>query len=97
MMEILDHPDRARMVGSLYVDGTPSLGDLTAEQWTGRLLATLEIDPDGITPDVLDSLAARMRSKVREDFVDENVVIVKGFMFSRTEIMLCALAATYSA
>lgn len=96
MIATLNYPDRARLIGSLYIDETHDVRELTAEQWTGRLLKVLKLEPEQITKENLDSLADQIRQKVRQDFVDENVVIVKAYMFSKTEIMLCSLVASYA-
>ena len=96
MIEVLNYPARARLIGLLYIDGLPDVRELTFEQWTKRLLNVLNLDPENISREVLRSLDARLRKQVRQDFVNEDVVIVRGFMFSSTEIMLCSLAATYT-
>lgn len=97
MIGLLHYPERARLIGSLYIDATPEVHGLTFEQWAGELLRLLGLESDQITGEILNSLDQRIRRQIRQDFVDENVVIVKGFMFSKTEIMLCSLAASYAA
>ena len=96
MISMLHYPERARLIGSLYLESNPDVRDLSFEQWASRLLRELELEPEQITDDTLkNSLHDRIRQQVRRDFVNENIVIVKGYMFSRTEIMLCSLAAAY--
>lgn len=95
MVGTLNYPERARRIGSLYLESNPEVRDLSLEQWVIRLLQTLELEPEQISEEILDSLHSRIRQQVRRDFIDENIVIVKGYMFSRTEIMLCSLAASY--
>lgn len=96
MIEALNHPHRAREIGAAYIARTPGLETQSYEILTRNLLATLSIELDEISHDTLDSLAMQLHDKVRQDFLDENVVIVEGFMLSRTEAMLCSLASVYA-
>ena len=59
---------------------------------TRELLNTLGIDPEFISEHTLMTLEDRIRERVRLDILEENMVIVKGWMLSKTEIMLCLLA-----
>ena len=97
LMDSLDHPERARMIGDLYFEGTPDSRDLSVAQWTERALDSLGIDADSLDTENLSSLDERIRQQVRRDFTEENVVVVKGFLLSQTEIMLCALTAAHAA
>jgi hypothetical protein len=96
MIEALNHPHRAREIGAAYIARTPGLETQSYEILTRNLLATLSIKFDEISHDTLDSLAMLLHDKVRQDFLDENVVVVEGFMLSRTEAMLCSLASVYA-
>ena len=96
MIEMLNYPHRARMIGLRYINEVPDVRELTFEQWAKKLLTALNLDPDNISREILRSLDVRLRKQVRQDFVNEDVVIVSGFMFSSTEITLCALAAIYT-
>lgn len=94
MVKMLNHNERARMLGSLYIDQAPGERKLDSDRWTEKILGVLKIDYESISKEELNSLEARVREQVRQDFVNEDVVIVKSYMFSNTEIMLCALAAS---
>ena len=95
MIEVLNHPDKAREIGAMYIAKTPGEQQLSFEQLTEDLLTILKLKPDNISEETLTSLDSRISQQVRQDFVDENVVIVDSWMLSRTELLICMLAATY--
>ncbi|NOZ09924.1 MAG: hypothetical protein GXP09_02585 [Gammaproteobacteria bacterium] len=95
MIGVLNHINKAREIGAIYIDQTPGIRQLSAEQLTEKLLLMLALDPKYISTEILDSLDTRLRKQVRQDFVDENVQIVNGWMLSKTELALCALATTF--
>ncbi len=96
MIATLNHPDKARELGSLYLAETPGMEKLSVEALTAQVLEILKLDPRAMADESLDALDARLREQVRRDFVNEDVVTLRGWMLSRTELLLCALAATYT-
>lgn len=76
----------------MYHSQDTELQQYSYEDLTRVLLITLGIDPETISGQTLISLEDRFREQVRLDFLEENVVVVKGWMLSRTEIWLCSLA-----
>ncbi|MDX2487244.1 MAG: hypothetical protein QNL03_07100 [Gammaproteobacteria bacterium] len=92
----LNHPEKAREIGNIYINKTPEVQQQTAEQLTENLLSSLNINSENITGNTLTSLDDLLRKQIRQDFINENVVIVNGWMLSRTELMLCALATKIS-
>ena len=93
LIALLSHPERARELGAMYNAQLTESVQPSHEELTRQLLAVLGFDPGIVTNHSLDTLEARFRQQVRQDFDDENIVIVKGWMLSKTEIMLCSLAA----
>jgi hypothetical protein len=93
LIALLNHPERARELGAMYNAQLTETQPPSDEELTRQLLAKLGFDPKIITGHTLDTLETRFRQQVRQDFDDENIVIVKGWMLSKTEIMLCSLAA----
>lgn len=90
MISVLNHPEKAREIGSS--DQAQSLlKRQTAEQLTKKLLGLIKLNPEEISINTLPSLSTRLSALVRQDFVDENVVIVNKWMLSRTELMLSAI------
>ncbi|HSH41473.1 MAG TPA: hypothetical protein VK973_05035 [Arenicellales bacterium] len=92
-IETLNHLPRAREIGEAYMAQAPKLREHSMEQLARKLLEMMDLDPGEISEDLLHSLEDRLRARVRQDFEDENVVILGRWMLSKTETLLCALAA----
>jgi hypothetical protein len=93
MVDILNHPIDARKIGTAHLARLPINQHQSTEQLTRELLHIIKLDPDNVSVDSLQSFDARLSAQVRQDFIDENVVIVDNWMLSKTELMLCLLAA----
>lgn len=93
MTDALKHPADARKLGSIYLARLSGKQHPGPEQLTRELLQRLKLNPEKVTVDSLPSLDRLLSAQVRQDFVDENVVIIDSWMLSKTEIMLCELAA----
>ena len=93
MIDALNHPVDAREIGTAHLARLPINQHQSTEQLTRELLHIIKLDPDNVSVDSLQSFDARLSAQVRQDFVDENVVIVDSWMLSKTELMLCVLAA----
>lgn len=93
-IEVLNYPKKARDIGATFIKQRPHLQGHTFEYFTEQLLTSLDLDLEDISPEMLDSLDVKLSEQVRRDFEDENVVIIRGWMLSKTELMLCSLAAT---
>ena len=94
MIDVLNHPVDAREIGTIYLARLPVNQHQTSEQLTRELLQRIKLNPENISVDSLQSFDTGLSAQVRQDFVDENVVIVESWMLSKTELMLCVLAAT---
>lgn len=92
MIGLLNHPERARELGAVYRSQETEFQQYSEKDLTRKLLITLGFDPETISEHTLISLDERFRERVRLDFLEENVVVVKGWMLSKTEIWLCSLA-----
>jgi len=90
----LTHPEKAREIGARQLALVPLDQHLTSEKITRELLLTLELIPEQVSVDTLATLNTKLSAQVRQDFVDENIVIVDNWMLSSTEVKLCVLAAT---
>lgn len=73
----------ARAIGRAYLEGEP--GERDPAQLAARLAESL----GGGAPWSRDDVLAR----VRRDYDEERVVLVRGWLLSRTEARLCALAS----
>lgn len=92
MFEELEHPERAREIGEMYIAQSPNLHSITLEEISQSILDKLTLE---ISRKDLATLSTRLREQVHQDFIDEEVVIVDGWMLSKTEAMLCAVAALH--
>ena len=93
MIGALNHPADARKIGIIHLTRLSGKQHPDANQLTRELLQSLKLNPEKVTIDSLPSLGTRLSAQVRQDFIDEKVVIVESWMLSRTELMLCELAA----
>ena len=96
MLDMLNHPAKAAEIGAKIIARTPELQGQSYERIAEDLLALLKIDPGNIQREAIISLETKLKGRVRQDFTDENVIVIEGWMLSRTEAMLCALAARYA-
>jgi hypothetical protein len=88
LLKVLDQafaqPDDLVRVGRVYLETVPSendrqhLGSLLAERFTARRAFQIE---------------NAIREVIQEDFAIDQVVELEGWILSRTEVRLCALAA----
>lgn len=77
----------ARALGRAYLAGQPEEADLT-------VLAELVAADLNLVPYGLDDveLHERFRGRVTQDFEDANIIMLQGWILSRTELRLCGLA-----
>ena len=90
---LFPRPFSAQAIASEYFRTHPNENDV---YYLARLisqgLAGTSVDCD----QSVDDLRSRIRSRVRADFETENVVRLRGWVLSRTEVRVCALAAIIS-
>ena len=80
--------DDVTTIGRAYLEGQPEEAD---RDTLTRLLATsLNLFPYGMSD---DELRQRSRAQIERDFADADTLTVQGWILSRTELRLCALAA----
>ncbi len=94
MMKVLNHPEKAREIGAMYLRQTGSGVLPSFEQLTLDLMKTLQLNPDALSSKILRTIRSRLSKQVRQDFAEENIIILQGWMLSETELKLCALWAT---
>lgn len=93
MVSLLFHPERAKEIGLLYIAEDTVIQGQTYEQLTEDLLERLDLEQSQLSLENMALIDERIASVVRQDFMDEDIVMLRGWMLSRTELMLCALAA----
>ena len=92
----LEFLETASKVGRLYITLVPAIEKQSYEELTENILTILDVKMETLSTENLGLLDEKIREKVHQDFVDENVVKLKGWMLSKTEAMMCALASTYN-
>lgn len=81
MSDLLQDQEAARAIGVRYREGFPEARDRIA------LIADIEASL-GRGP----VNSRKLEQRIRQDFADENTIILDGWVLSRTEARLCALA-----
>jgi hypothetical protein len=88
---LMRHPQEAAEIGDAYVKLDATVGPLSSSQLTELILQESGLGSSAELSVSLDEVGARIKDKVHQDFLDERVVEVNGWLLSRTEAMLCAL------
>ncbi len=92
LIQSLNHLQRAREIGKAYRAQNETIKSYSQEQLTTELLLWLNIDSAKVKKLSDKKLIQLLNQKIREDFTNENIIIIGQWMFSKTEAMLCALA-----
>lgn len=92
LIQSLHHLERAQEIGVAFrsLDSVPNFNSL--EHLTEELLLWLDLDSKKIQKLSDKTLIKRLSQQIRDDFINEDIVIIDKWMFSKTEAMLCALA-----
>jgi len=96
MISLLFYIEKAQPIGLLYIAEAPALQGKTYEQLTEILLERLQLSQGDLTAENMDLIDTKMQEVVHQDFMDEDIVLLRGWMLSRTELTLCALAAVFN-
>lgn len=89
LANLLPHPESARAVGRAWLAssgaerGRADVIDALADD-LGASLAAIDRAPEA-------ALARGLAGRIAQDFADEHLAIVDGWVLSRTEVRLCAL------
>jgi hypothetical protein len=92
LADLFRQPDSARIVGLEFLRVTPS------ERTTGALVAAVASGlPGGIAAldDPIDpeDLRGLLQERIRQDFAEDAIVELRGWIVSRTEARLCGIVA----
>jgi hypothetical protein len=82
---MLPHAQSAARLGRLYLEGAPQEAD------AARLVALINAAPAPTDTD--EALRAKLDARIRDDFINNDLVAVDGWLLSRTEARLCALVS----
>jgi len=92
---LLRHPEAAGQLGRKYIEIDSAVKSLSLEQLTKMVLQDIGLDNMKEPDTRLEEIGKMLTNKVRQDFADETVVIVDGWLLSKTEARLCALLHLY--
>lgn len=92
MVSLLFHPEKAKEIGLLYIAEVSTVQGQTYEQLTEALLDRLGLEQSQLSVENMALIDETIEAVVHQDFMNEDIVILRGWMLSRTELMLCALA-----
>ena len=93
LAQLLDNTERAGMLGRALLSESGAFASASAAQLNDDLLQRLELDREAVATIEVPLLLERMHVLVEEDFREENIVIVNGWLLSQTEARLCALSS----
>lgn len=93
MVSSLFHIEKSQEIGLLYLADSSIAEGHTYPQLTKILLARLQLTQNMVSTQNTKVLDRKIKERVRQDFMDEDIVILQSWMLSRTEVTLCALAA----
>lgn len=96
MVSLLFYPEKAKEIGLLYIAEVSTVQGQTYEQLTEALLERLGLEQSQLSVENMALIDEKIKAVVHQDFMDEDVVILRGWMLSRTELILCALAYSVS-
>ncbi len=95
MISLLFYSKKAQKIGALYIAEAPELQGQTAEQLTERILDRLQLSQSEVSHEDMALIETKIKKTVHQDFMNDDFVILRGWMVSRTEITLCALASVF--
>ena len=86
LITLFDHQQSARVIGRTYLQRYPQEADI-------RVLLKNVVVPDGLSRPGNREFMDVLQWRIRQDFIEEKVVKLQGWILSTTEARLCALTA----
>ena len=93
LLQLLENRERAAILGRSLRAREGDLAGISLLQINAYLLQVLELEHAERAEIAPALLIERMHSRVQRDFSEENTVVASGWLLSRSEAHLCALAA----
>jgi hypothetical protein len=91
LVQFLDEPDMAKSLGMALVTHDKSMRNMSINRIVDSLFLEIGISRNSVSDITQDSLLANLHTSARTDFIEENIVLIDGWILSRTEAYLCAL------
>jgi hypothetical protein len=88
---LIRHPQAAADIGSSVLQTDAAIRSMSPEQLTALILRETGLGDVDRLEVSLDEIGRILKKRVRQDFADETVVTVNGWLLSQTEARLCAL------
>lgn len=88
----LDYPDLAKSTGMRILNSDTSLNHPLFDQLIDDLLISVDKSQKQVLNLTHESLLQNLHERITLDFIEENVVIIDGWILSKTEARVCVLA-----
>lgn len=92
LASFLDYDDLAKSTGKRILNGNTSLKDDSFDLLINDLLTSMGTSRNKVSKLTQASLLQSLHERVTQDFTEEHVVIIDGWILSKTEAGLCVLA-----
>ena len=92
LTSFLDYADLAKSTGKRILNTDTSLNTSSFDQLIGDLLNSVETSRDEVLNLTREGLLHKLHERITLDFIEENIVIVDGWILSKTEASMCVLA-----
>jgi hypothetical protein len=96
LIRLLGAPRSAEAIGQAYLTAQGNAGPTLATLWSG-VVGALRLDATALQRGESDALKRRLQARIRQDFAERNVVEVDGWILSRVETEICAIACLTAA
>ena len=91
LIRLLGPPDSAAAIGQAYLTSLGRAGPRLPPLWSA-VVGALQLDPMALQHEEKNALKQRLQARIRQDFAERNVVNVDGWILSRLETQICAIA-----
>lgn len=92
LASFLDYEDLAKSTGKRILNTDTRLKQPSFAHLIDDLLNSVETSRDAVLNLTRESLLQKLHERIKLDFIEENVVIVDGWILSKTEASMCVLA-----
>ena len=96
LVSFLEYPQLALTVGQGVLKSDPTAYNISLEQMIDTLLQGINTSRDQLPEMPPEQLLDALHQRVRADFENEQIILVNGWLLSRTEAYLCSLLALLS-
>lgn len=87
----LDYPEIAVAVGRSLLDADESLHNISLEQLINKLLQDIGTSKAQLPEITRNQLLEKLHRQVRTNFINEQIVLVNGWLLSRTDARVCSV------